>query len=71
MEELFSILWQTFLVSLSSEIGLQLEINHLSLFGFSIGLIMVCLWVALRAFKHFDSLKEFMKIFLISFQKLQ
>ena len=32
---------------------------------------MVCLLDVVRAFKRFDSLKEFMKIFLISFQKLQ
>ena len=32
---------------------------------------MPCLWDVLRAFKHFYSLKEFMKIFLISFQKVQ
>ena len=61
----------SFWSTLSSEIGLQLEINRLSLFCFSISLIMACLWDALRAFKHFYSLKEFMKIFLISFQKVQ
>ena len=32
---------------------------------------MACVWDVLRAFKHFDSLKEFMKIFFISFQKVQ
>ena len=62
MEGLFSILGLTLLVkvfaTLSSEIGLQLEINCLPLFSFLISLIMVSLWDVLRAFKHFDSLKR-------------
>ena len=32
---------------------------------------MGCVWDVLRAFEHFDSLKEFMKIFLILFEKVQ
>ena len=51
--------------------GLKLEINRLSLFSFSISLNMAFLWDVGRPFKHFHSLKEFMKIFLISFQKVQ
>ena len=53
----------SFWSTLRGETGLQLEINRLSLFGFSIRLIMTCLLDVIRAFKDFNFVKESMKIF--------
>ena len=53
----------SFWSTVSGETGLQLEINRLSLFGFSIRLIMTCLLDVIRAFKDFNFVKESMKIF--------
>ena len=51
------------------EIGLQFLINRLSLSFFSNNLITACLCEILREPLVLDSLKEFLKVFLILVQK--